>query len=350
MHAGIGDLHLGGAAARGGDQLRRPARVDHRDDGVDRHPLPARRRPTGGGALHRGPQPRRALLVGVVAERSELAPAGRPPQQHPLPDRDAPEPVRHRQREHPGGGQEVCQVGRHHPVIVPDGPAATESPVTPEHNEPRPAHFRREAATGAPAGSQIVIATPPSGAGAAVIVPPSRWTSPPASASPSPAPVGRRPIPSIQLTRHERHRVVLGCQSRAAVPDRDQGRPGPGCREKTNGGRAPAPAARCRPARPAPAAAAADPSPPTPRHPATRGPAARRPRRTAAARPAPSPRPASSGPPAQSRVHCSAPVAARSSSSDTSRSMRAASAWIRPPTSACSARRSTRRPAPAPVR
>ena len=67
------------------------------------------------------PQPGHALLIGVVAERRELPPTRRPAQQHPLPHGDATEAVHHRQREDPGGGQQVVQLGGHG-VIVPDRP------------------------------------------------------------------------------------------------------------------------------------------------------------------------------------------------------------------------------------
>ena len=100
--ARLGDLHLGGAAARGRDDRVRPVGVHGGDGHVDRHRRPQRRRPALDGGLDGGGPPPAALGHVVVPERGELAPAGRAAHQHAVADVDAAEAGAQRHRPHAG--------------------------------------------------------------------------------------------------------------------------------------------------------------------------------------------------------------------------------------------------------
>jgi hypothetical protein len=94
----VGDLHLRGAAAGAPDEILGAVRRHGGHDGVDRHVVADRRRPSHPGRLESRGQPVGGHVVAVLRERTEVAPSARPLDEHPLTNGDAPELLRHRQR------------------------------------------------------------------------------------------------------------------------------------------------------------------------------------------------------------------------------------------------------------
>ena len=106
----LGHLHLRRRAARRRHDRVRPLGVDRRHGHVHRHRVAQRGGPALDGGLERGGPPAAALGDVVVPERGELAPAGRPADEHAVPDVDAAEAGAQRHRvdprlqHRPGGG------------------------------------------------------------------------------------------------------------------------------------------------------------------------------------------------------------------------------------------------------